>query len=205
VPCRLAGAAGNHNEATRLFGAAETFRQRTGLVRFKVHQAGYESSVAALRDAMEDREFEAAWAEGAALSIEEAIAYAQRGRGERKRPSSGWESLTQAERDVVRLVCDGLANKDIATRLFVSPKTVQAHLTHVYTTRAHFARPTGSRGGPPRLTDRRKAGQTSGSATLLQPIGQRPPGVQDMSLGDRAGPLGVFVTECVEQLLVLVE
>jgi DNA-binding CsgD family transcriptional regulator len=30
-------------------------------------------------------------------------------------------------------VCDVLANKHIATRLFVSPKTVQAHLTHVYT------------------------------------------------------------------------
>jgi DNA-binding CsgD family transcriptional regulator len=104
-----------------------------GTVRFKVHQAGYESSAAALRDAMEDKEFEAARAEGAALSLEEAIAYAQRGRGERKRPSSGWESLTPAERDVIRLVCDGLANKEIATRLFVSPKTVQAHLTHVYT------------------------------------------------------------------------
>ena len=104
-----------------------------GLVRFKVHQAGYESSVAALRDAMEDQDFDAAWAEGAALSTEEAIAYAQRGRGERKRPNSGWASLTPAEHDVVRLVCDGLPNKDIATRLFVSPRTVQAHLTHVYT------------------------------------------------------------------------
>jgi DNA-binding CsgD family transcriptional regulator len=102
-------------------------------VRFKVHQAGYESSVAALRDAMEDQDFDAAWAEGAALSTEEAIAYAQRGRGERKRPNSGWASLTPAEHDVVRLVCDGLPNKDIATRLFVSPRTVQAHLTHVYT------------------------------------------------------------------------
>ena len=129
----LARVAGNQNQAARLFGAAEAARQRMGAMRFKVHQAGYESSVAALCDAMEDKELEAAWAEGAALSIEEAIAYAQRGRGERKRPSSGWESLTPAERDVVRLVCDGLANKDIATRLFVSPKTVQAHLTHVYT------------------------------------------------------------------------
>jgi DNA-binding CsgD family transcriptional regulator len=72
-------------------------------------------------------------AEGAALSIEEAIAYAQRGRGERKRPASGWASLTPAERDVVRLVSEGLGNKDIATRLFVSPRTVQAHLTHIYT------------------------------------------------------------------------
>ena len=37
-----------------------------------------------------------------AMSNEEAIAYAQRGRGERKRPASGWASLTPAERDVVR-------------------------------------------------------------------------------------------------------
>jgi DNA-binding CsgD family transcriptional regulator len=55
-----------------------------------------------------------------------------RGRGERKRPSSGWASLTPTEHDVVRLVSEGLANKDIATRLFVSPRTVQTHLTHVY-------------------------------------------------------------------------
>jgi len=41
--------------------------------------------------------------------------------------------IRPAERDVVRLVSEGLANKDIATRLFVSPRTVQTHLTHVYT------------------------------------------------------------------------
>ena len=76
---------------------------------------------------------DAAWAEGAALPIDEAIAYAQRGRGERKRPASGWKSLTPTELDVTRLVSEGLANKDIAARLFVSPRTVQTHLTHVYT------------------------------------------------------------------------
>jgi predicted ATPase/class 3 adenylate cyclase/DNA-binding CsgD family transcriptional regulator len=123
----------DRRQASRLFGAAEAFRQRMGMVRFKVHQAGYESSVAALREGMGQQDFDVAWAEGAALSTEEAIAYAQRGRGERKRPASGWASLTPAELDVVRLVCEGLANKDIAARLFVSPKTVQAHLTHVYT------------------------------------------------------------------------
>jgi DNA-binding CsgD family transcriptional regulator len=129
----LAGNAGSHREAARLFGAAEGFRQRIGAVRFKIYDADYQASVAALRDAWGEQDFDSAWAEGAALSAEEAIAYAQRGRGQRKRPTSGWASLTPSERDVVRLVSDGLGNKDIATRLFVSPRTVQTHLTHVYT------------------------------------------------------------------------
>jgi predicted ATPase/class 3 adenylate cyclase/DNA-binding CsgD family transcriptional regulator len=129
----LAGDAGIHREATRLFGAAHGIRQRMGAIRFKIYEADYEASVAALRDALGEQDFDSAWAEGAALSTEEAIAYAQRGRGQRKRPASGWASLTPTERDVVRLVSDGLGNKDIATRLFVSPRTVQTHLTHVYT------------------------------------------------------------------------
>ncbi len=134
LECLAALAAGtNHQHAARLLGAAEGIRQRHGEVRFKAFQAVYDSSVAAVREALGEAAFQSAWAEGAALSTEEAIAYAQRGRGERKRPSSGWESLTPAERDVVRLVCDGLANKDIAARLFISPRTVQTHLTHIYT------------------------------------------------------------------------
>jgi predicted ATPase/class 3 adenylate cyclase/DNA-binding CsgD family transcriptional regulator len=129
----LAVDAGSQREAARLFGAADGIGQRTGQVRFQIHQAGYEASVAKLRDAMGEKDFDSAWAEGVGLSTDEAIAYAQRRRGERKRPSSGWTSLTPTERDVVRLVSEGLANKDIATRLFVSPRTVQTHLTHVYT------------------------------------------------------------------------
>ena len=129
----LAGEAGSHREAARLFGAAHGIRLRIGAVRFKVYDAGYEASVAALRDALGENGFDAAWAEGAALSTEEAIAYAQRGRGQRKRPTSGWASLTPTERDVVRLVSEGLANNDIAARLFISPRTVQTHLTHVST------------------------------------------------------------------------
>jgi predicted ATPase/class 3 adenylate cyclase/DNA-binding CsgD family transcriptional regulator len=129
----VAGDAGSHREAARLFGAAQAIRRRSGEVRFKVWDAGYEESAVSLRGAMDDSDFEAAWAEGAALSTEDAIAYAQRRRDKRKRPASGWASLTPTERQVVRLVSEGLANNDIATRLFVSPRTVQTHLTHVYT------------------------------------------------------------------------
>ena len=128
----LAVGAGSHREAARLFGAAESMRQRMGAVRFKIFDAVHEFLVESLRDAMGEKGFESAWADGAGLSTDEAIAYAQRRRGERKRPSSGWASLTPTERDVVRLVSEGLANNDIATRLFVSPRTVQTHLTHVY-------------------------------------------------------------------------
>jgi hypothetical protein len=85
----LAADSGSHREAARLFGTAHGIRQRMGAVRFKVWDTGYEASVAALRDAMGENDFESAWAEGAAMSTEEAIAYAQRGRGERKRPASG--------------------------------------------------------------------------------------------------------------------
>jgi DNA-binding CsgD family transcriptional regulator len=129
----LAATGGSYPLAARLFGAAEAFRQRMGLVRFRIYDAECDAAQAILRTAMGDKAFDNTWAEGAAMSIEEAIAYAQRGRGERKRPASGWPSLTPAERDVARLVCEGLANKDIAARLFVSPRTVQAHLTHIYT------------------------------------------------------------------------
>jgi DNA-binding CsgD family transcriptional regulator len=129
----LAGQDESHREAARRFGAAHAIRQRMGAVRFKTYDADYQASVAALRDAMGENDFESAWAEGAALSTEEAIAYTQRGRGQRKRPTSGWASLTPTERDVVRLLGEGLANNAIAARLFISPRTVQTHLTHVYT------------------------------------------------------------------------
>jgi predicted ATPase/class 3 adenylate cyclase/DNA-binding CsgD family transcriptional regulator len=130
---RIAAAEGHHHSAARLFGAADAIRKRIGVVRFKIYQEGYDAAVASARDVLGEHAFEKIWAEGAALSPDEAIAYAQRGRGARKRPTSGWESLTPTERDVVRLVSEGLSNKDIATRLFISPRTVQTHLTHVYT------------------------------------------------------------------------
>ena len=93
----------------------------------------------------------------------------------RRRPAAGWESLTDAELDVVRLVAEGLTNPEIAARLFVSPRTVQTHLGHI------FAEP---RPLPPRR-GRRRDGTTAGlTAEKIRqiadvrpartPYGQRP-------------------------------
>ncbi|TDK99402.1 LuxR family transcriptional regulator [Mycobacterium paragordonae] len=123
----------NHVLATRLFGAADAAYRRMGMVRFKVLEDDDTARIAALREALGENDFDAAWADGAALPVQDAIAYALRGRGERRRASSGWASLTRAELDVVKLIGEGLGNKDIAARLFISPRTVQAHLTHIYT------------------------------------------------------------------------
>ncbi len=46
------------------------------------------------------------------------------------RPSGPF--LTGRERDVVRLVTEGLANKQIARRLGISPRTVEGHLNHIF-------------------------------------------------------------------------
>ncbi len=53
-------------------------------------------------------------------------------RGGRRRPVTGWDSLTPAERDVARLVAGGFANAEIAARLYVSKRTVETHVSRLY-------------------------------------------------------------------------
>ena len=48
------------------------------------------------------------------------------------RRTEGMKSLTQRETSVLRLVAEGLANKEIARRLVISEKTVKAHLNNVF-------------------------------------------------------------------------
>jgi DNA-binding CsgD family transcriptional regulator len=45
---------------------------------------------------------------------------------------SGLDSLTPSERRVAQLAATGLANRDIAQHLFITTRTVEGHLTHVY-------------------------------------------------------------------------
>jgi DNA-binding CsgD family transcriptional regulator len=43
----------------------------------------------------------------------------------------GWAALTATEVRIAALVRDGLTNREIGTRLFVSPRTVQTHVSHI--------------------------------------------------------------------------
>ena len=48
------------------------------------------------------------------------------------RPTFGWESLTPTEMAVTELATHGLTNPEIGARLYVSRRTVETHLAHVY-------------------------------------------------------------------------
>ena len=85
-----------------------------------------------LREALGDDAYEAARAEGAELSTEDALEWARRARGPRRRPAGGWESLTPTEAKVVELVAEGLTNPQIGERMFISTATVKTHLAHIF-------------------------------------------------------------------------
>jgi predicted ATPase/DNA-binding CsgD family transcriptional regulator len=122
---------GQHEPSLRLVGAAERFRAESGIGRFPLQTA----AVARCLDAagrLDVGEVDAARQQGAVLSLDEAVAYARRGRGGRGRPATGWDALTPTERDVVRLVARGCSNAEVGEQLFISVNTVKTHLSHVY-------------------------------------------------------------------------
>jgi DNA-binding CsgD family transcriptional regulator len=62
-----------------------------------------------------------------------------------ERPASGWDSLTDTERRVADLVAEGLSNRQVANRVFLSTHTVAFHLRHIFwklgiSSRVHLAR-----------------------------------------------------------------
>lgn len=140
----LAAKTQSYEEGARLLAAADARRAELGAVRFAPDDADYQRAAKLLRDNLDAGTFTRVWGDGEAMTLETAVSYAERGRGERKRPSSGWKSLTPVEIDVVRLVAEGLTNPQIAQRLFIAPGTVKNHLSHVFaklgiTTRAELA------------------------------------------------------------------
>ncbi len=50
----------------------------------------------------------------------------------RSRPASPLDELTARERDVLALMAEGLTDRGIGERLFVTPKTVETHIHHIF-------------------------------------------------------------------------
>ena len=116
-------------EGARLLAAASALHERMGQRCWIAGEAERDRTraVAGLGD-----DFPRTAAEGQQLDGPAAVAYARRARGERRRPSFGWDSLTPTELEVVRLAAAGLTNPAIGERLFISRGTVKTHLLHVF-------------------------------------------------------------------------
>jgi hypothetical protein len=72
----LAGRERQPKRLTRLLGAAEAFCETLGFRPPLSDPAEYERSVAAGHAALDDASFSAAWTEGRAASLDQAVAYA---------------------------------------------------------------------------------------------------------------------------------
>ncbi len=127
----LALRAESHVEGVRLIAAASAARERLHRARGPF-DADVDAVLAQATIAMGDQ-FTTVWEQGLATPLEDAVAYCRRARGERTRPSTGWDSLTPTERRVVDLVALGLTNPQIGERLFIGRGTVKTHLAHIFT------------------------------------------------------------------------
>ena len=136
----VATAKGQPERAARLFGAEETLREAMGLSMGGVaRRAAYQRSVATARVALGEDAFMKIWAEGRALSTEEAVEYAlsaEDGDGASPPtdvavPTPPVMPLTAREREVVTLIARGLTNPRIAAELVISERTVHRHVANI--------------------------------------------------------------------------
>ena len=72
----LANAANDFRRAARLFGVASKLREEAGTVPTRADQLESEQAVGMTRSRLDPATFEAAWAEGQALTLDQAISFA---------------------------------------------------------------------------------------------------------------------------------
>jgi ATP/maltotriose-dependent transcriptional regulator MalT len=123
--------------AAQLWGAAEALRDALGIPLPPVEIVDYERSVSAARVHLGERAFAAAWAQGRSMTVAQALA----ARGHKPAPPSTPTvtpsptypaGLTAREAEVLRLVATGLTDLQVAEKLILSPRTVHAHISSIY-------------------------------------------------------------------------
>lgn len=134
----LAGVLGQALLAVRLCGMVAALRDAARYVMDPADQKNYERTVATARAQLEATTFEAAWAAGRAMTLEQAVAEAlvaaTTGVSEPAHSAKATRpaGLSRREGEVLALVAQGLTNIQIAERLVISPRTVNAHLHAIY-------------------------------------------------------------------------
>jgi DNA-binding CsgD family transcriptional regulator len=127
--------------ASRLVGAADGLRRAVGQAVDALSVRDREALEVGLHARLSDAEFEAEYAVGASMSTDRAIAEALEmaapralaaGQARAERTGRGKPSLlSPREREVAALAAQGLMNREIAERLVVSERTVEAHVAHI--------------------------------------------------------------------------
>jgi non-specific serine/threonine protein kinase len=125
--------------AVRLFGVAGALRD-AGATIPPLAQQNADHTLADLRTRLDEDTFAAAWAEGQALSLDDAIACAgavgvqpalapvRAAQVDTARP----DGLSAREVEVLALLAEGRSNREIAETLVLSPRTVEHHLARIY-------------------------------------------------------------------------
>ncbi|HEU5299603.1 MAG TPA: tetratricopeptide repeat protein, partial [bacterium] len=134
----IAAATGQPVVAARLLGAAEARREdkRRPIFYASIRRL-QERRIGMARGALGESEFAAAWAAGRAMAFEDALAEA--GRILHSVPTGGappdgeerTSPLTRREEEVAGLIAQGMSNRGIARRLFISKRTADTHVQHI--------------------------------------------------------------------------
>jgi DNA-binding CsgD family transcriptional regulator/tetratricopeptide (TPR) repeat protein len=132
--------------AAQLWGAADALRDAIGVPIPPVELADYERSLSAARVHLGERAFATAWAQGRAMTPRQTLA----AQGQKPAPTSTTTAappagLTAREAEVLRLVAGGLTDLQIAEKLVISPRTVHAHLSSIYSKLAVTSRSAATR------------------------------------------------------------
>jgi non-specific serine/threonine protein kinase len=130
----MAAEADQHERAACLLGSAERARDEISLAVMELFRLQHERTVATTLRRLGQKAFDAAYARGRAMTIDEGVAFAVADKPAPKPApvkSAPDTALTPRQLEIARLIADDLTNRQIADRLFLSERTVETHITNI--------------------------------------------------------------------------